>query len=173
MKESESLSCLQSFLRSSVCPHPPPPQQWIYSWRWALYVSRCPRGSGDILQPSHVPHKNCQWVRSEDFSKTTEALMHSNMLHYNDISYQQYERERLTQKDGGGGVIKCLPLPNRQLSCQSHKSNQRLIAPLSLPHSSAASSPPLLFLFKAPPPHTPSYVFANTWRATMRCMHPF
>lgn len=49
--------------------------------------------AGDILQPSHVPHKNCQWVRSEDFPKTTQALMHSNTLHYNDISHQQYERE--------------------------------------------------------------------------------
>lgn len=59
-----------------------------------LYFSLHPRGcSGDILQPSHVPHKNCQWVRSEDFPKTTQALMHSNTLHYNDISHQQWEGE--------------------------------------------------------------------------------
>lgn len=32
-------------------------------------------------------------VRSEDFSKTTGALMHSNMLHYNDNCHQQYEME--------------------------------------------------------------------------------
>lgn len=53
-------------LSTCVCFHL---QQWIYSWRWALYFSFHPGGhSGDILQPSHVPHKNCQWVRSEDFA---------------------------------------------------------------------------------------------------------
>lgn len=34
------------------------------------------------------PIKNCQWVRSED--KITEALMHSNVLKFNDISRQQH-----------------------------------------------------------------------------------
>lgn len=71
--------------------------------------------------------------------------MHSNTLHYNDISDQQYERERdlhrKMKKEKEREVIKCLPLSNRQLSCQSHKSNQRLIAflPLSLLHSLAPS----------------------------------
>lgn len=74
-------------------------QWWIYSWRWALYFSLHPWGHyGDILQPSHIPHKNCQWVRSEGFSKMTEALTHFNMLHYNDISHQHSKRERCTQK---------------------------------------------------------------------------
>lgn len=98
IKESGSVSCTLLFLRSSVCLQP---EQWIYSWRWALYFSLHAWGcSRDILQPSHVPHKNCQRVRSEDFSKTTRALMHSNTLHYNDISHQQYEGERLTWRDG-------------------------------------------------------------------------
>ena len=117
---------------SSVC------LQWIYSWRSSPYFSSHPRGcGGDILQPSHVPHKSCQWLRSEDFSDTTGALMHSNMLYYNDISHQQYEggcwcrrmeRERVRE----GEVIKFLLLSNHQLSCQSHKSNQRLIVSLPL-----------------------------------------
>lgn len=151
IRESGSVRCTPSFLHSSVCLHL---KQWIYYWRWALYFSLHPWGcSRDILQPSHVPHKNCQWVRSKDFSKTIGALMHSNTLHYNDTSHQQYERERLTQKDGKRKgerereVIKRLLLPNRQLSCQSHKSNQRLVA--SLPLSFIFLLLPSLFLFKS------------------------
>lgn len=169
LKKSESASSLCHSPLLVVCPHC---WRWIYSWRWAVYFSPQPPGCGtDILQPSHVLHKNCQWVRSEDLSKTTGALMHSNMLHYNDNSHQQYERGSLAWKDGGRGVIKCLPLPNRQLSCQSHKSNQRLIASLFLPRPvpSLLSLPFLLELL----PLSPSSVCANKQRATVRFMQSF
>lgn len=79
IKESKSVRCPQSFLRCGVCLHS---WLWIYSRRWVLYFSWHPWGRRrDILQHSRVPHKNCQWGRSEDFSKTTAALMHSNTLH--------------------------------------------------------------------------------------------
>lgn len=63
----------------------------------------------------------------------TEALIHAKTLHYNGISHQQYERQRWAEKGGEreSRVIKCLPLPNCQLACQSHKSNC-LIASLPL-----------------------------------------
>lgn len=88
----------------------------------------------DILQPSHVLHKNCQWVRSEDLSKTTGALMHSNMLHYNDNSHQQYESGRLTWKDGRRGVIKCLlyPTVNYLVKVTNLNASLRLTFPLIL-----------------------------------------
>lgn len=70
------------FLSTCVCFHL---QQWIYSWRWGLYFSFHPWGhSRDILQPSHVPDENCQRVRIEGFCKITKALMHSNMLQFNE-----------------------------------------------------------------------------------------
>lgn len=68
-------------LSTCVCFHLQP---WIYSWRWALYFSFCLWGqSRDILQPSHVLRKNCQWVRSENFCKITEdrLLICFNLIH--------------------------------------------------------------------------------------------
>ncbi len=65
-------------------------------------------------------------------------------------------------------MIKRLPLPNRQLSCQSHKSNQRLIAslPLSLFHSFASSFSFTISLLSP----SPSSIFAIKWRAMMHCV---
>lgn len=96
--KSESVRSPQSFLHSGVCLHH---WLWIYSWRWAQYFFLHPRGcSSDILQPSHVPHKNCQWLRSGDFSDTTRVLMHYLMVHWNDISHQQNEKKKFAWKVG-------------------------------------------------------------------------
>lgn len=61
--------------------------------KMGLYFSFHPWGcSRDILQPSHVPHKTCQWWGVRTFPRQPRLLMHSNTLHYNGISHQQHER---------------------------------------------------------------------------------
>lgn len=146
-----------------------------------LYFSLHPRGcSGDILQPSHVPHKNCQWVRSEDFPKTTQALMHSNTLHYNDISHQQWEgethierwkvkrRERETEKwlsvclyPTVNYLVKVTNLINASLRLSSSLSLLSLswfllLLPSQLPSKSFSRS-----------------IFVNKLRATRHCVQSF